>query len=158
MKNLHIEIVRSGTPRLSSLGDKSCAMIQALLAKHYQHVGITLINNLDDLEKLVAQKPDLVFLGVKHIPVLGNKLWLSGYLQEAGINYTGSQAAAIALDYDKPQAKQVVTAAGLATAQSFSAHPGSCNADTLLLPQSSVTGHPSSARFRPLLMNSVRNH
>jgi D-alanine-D-alanine ligase len=133
MKNLHIEIVRSGTPALSSLGEKSATMIQALLQSHYAHVGITLVSSVDDLALLVAKRPDLVILGVKHIPTPLGELWVSGYLEAHDINYTGSQAAGIALDYDKPHAKRVIAAAGLATARSCSARPGQYTAATLPL-------------------------
>ena len=122
--NQHIEIVRSGTSALSSMGDKSAAMIQALLERHYSHVGISLISNLAELDGLVAKQPDLVILGVKQIPISGGKIWLSAYLDAAGINYLGSQTAAIELDYDKPAAKRAVRTTGLLTADSFTARPG----------------------------------
>ena len=130
----HIEIVRSGTPALSSLGDKSADMIQALLAQHYEKVGITLVSNLNELDLLVAKRPDLVILGVKQIPVAGDKLWVSAYLEAMGVNHLGSQTAAIELDFDKPGSKRVVRAAGLRTADSFVARPGRFTEDSLPLP------------------------
>jgi len=127
----HIEIVRSSISSLSSMGDKSCEMIRAVLSEHYEQVGVTLINNITDLEKLVAQQPDLVFLGMKYVPLIttdglspDTKVWLAGYLEAHGINYTGSPAAAIALDFDKAAAKRAVEAAGLLTASFFMAQPG----------------------------------
>jgi D-alanine-D-alanine ligase len=124
--NKHIEIVRSSTTRLSSMGQKSCDMLLSVLGEHYQSVGVSVINDIYDLENLVAKQPDLVFLGVKMIPAPddpASKLWLSAYLDANGINYTGSPAAAIALDFNKPIAKKVVKAAGLNTSTHFMAHP-----------------------------------
>jgi D-alanine-D-alanine ligase len=130
----HIEIVRSGTPRLSSMGDKSAAMIQALLREHYTSVGVTLVSNLTELKQLVASQPDLVILGVKQIPSEDGPIWLSAYLEANGVNHLGSQTTAIELDFDKPGAKQIVQAAGLLTAASFTAEPDQYTAATLPLP------------------------
>lgn len=115
------------------MGDKSAAMIKALLQRHYQRVEITLVSNLEDLEVLVAKQPDLVILGVKQIPDLSSKIWVSAYLEAAGINHLGSKTAAVALDYDKPASKLAVAAAGLLTASSFTAHPDEYTATTLPL-------------------------
>lgn len=130
----HIEIVRSGTPRLSSMGDKSAAMIQALLAEHYTSVGVTLVSDLTELDQLVAIQPDLVILGVKQIPTEDGPIWLSAYLEARGVNHLGSRTTAIELDFDKPGAKRIVQAAGLLTASSFTAHPKQYTATTLPLP------------------------
>ncbi len=127
----HIEIVRSGITSLSSMGEPSAQMIQAVLEQQYDSVGITQVNDIADLEALVALQPDLVFLGMKYIPLISSdgystdtNIWLSGYLEAHGINYTGSPAAAIALDFDKAAAKRTVQAAGLLTADYFTARPG----------------------------------
>ena len=127
----HIEIVRSGVTSLSSMGEPSAQMIRVVLEQHYERVGITQVNDLSDLEQLVALQPDLVFLGMKYIPLITSggyttdtNIWLSGYLEAHGINYTGSSAAAIALDFDKAAAKRTVQAAGLRTADYFVARPG----------------------------------
>jgi D-alanine-D-alanine ligase len=76
------------------------------------------------LEALVARQPDLVFLATKCIPsdaTLGvndpNKLWVSEYLDRAGIAYTGSADQAVKLEASKQLAKQRVLDAGLASAR-----------------------------------------
>lgn len=127
----YIEIVRSDTPRLSSMGQKSCEMIQNVLGQHYTHVKTSTVSDIFDLQRLAAKSPDLIFLGMKNIPLINSgseltapKLWLSSYLGQRGINYTGSKGAAIALDYDKPAAKQVVREAGLPTSSYFTARAG----------------------------------
>ena len=81
-----------------------------------------MVNNLLDLKILVAKKPDLVFLGMKFIPVnpaLGfsdpNKIWIADYLDENSIAYTGSNHSAHILELNKPLAKRRVLEAGLNT-------------------------------------------
>ena len=120
--NKHIIIVRSSTSGLSSMSQESCDGIFAVLSKHYAKVGAKSIDNLADLKALVASKPDLVFLGMKFIPVnplLGfqdpDKIWISRYLDEHGIAYTGSAHRAHELELNKPLAKQRVLEAGLKT-------------------------------------------
>lgn len=114
--NKHIEIVRSSNPALRSLGQVSCRAIFEILSKHYRKVGITIVNNLSDLEDLITKQPDLVFLGMRFIEDGPDKIWLSAYLDECGITYTGSAQAAHFLEYDKAAAKKRIIDAGLATA------------------------------------------
>jgi len=128
----HIEIVRSQVDGLSSLSQVSADAILAVLAKHYAHVGISIINNAYDLEHLVFSSPDLVFLGMKFLPSdmrLGkrdpSKTWISDYLDEHGIRYTGSNQSASIFDLDKSLAKTRVQDAGLSTSPFFVATPGS---------------------------------
>jgi D-alanine-D-alanine ligase len=120
--NQHIEIVRSTTKGLSSMSKVSCDSIFATLSKHFARVGITVINNLSDLEGLLSVSPDLVFLGMEFIPSdpgLGladpNKIWLSDFLDGHNIAYTGSSQLAHELERNKPLAKQSVLDAGLRT-------------------------------------------
>jgi D-alanine-D-alanine ligase len=96
--------------------------ILAILSKHYAQVGVTIVNDLSDLEALLALQPDLVFLGMKFVPVdtsldrQGPKVWLAEYLDEHGIAYTGSGQGAHELELNKQLAKQRVLDAGLSTA------------------------------------------
>lgn len=122
--NLWIEIVRSSEAKLSSMSLESCEAIVAVLAKYYHKVSVATVNNLIDLEAVVAHQPDLVFLGMKFIPenpVLGlqdpNKIWLAEYLDQHGIAYTGSNHSAHELELNKPLAKQRVIDAGLNTSK-----------------------------------------
>jgi D-alanine-D-alanine ligase len=102
------------------MGRESRGAIHAILSKHYSDVSITIVNNLSDLNALVARKPDLVFLGMKFIysnKDLGllTKIWITQYLDEHGIAYTGSNQTAHALERNKALAKQCVLDAGLNT-------------------------------------------
>ncbi|MDO8591656.1 MAG: D-alanine--D-alanine ligase [bacterium] len=100
--------------------------VLTVLAKHYTDVRITIIDNLSDLEALVERRPNLVFLGMKFIPVdhdLGlqdpNKIWIAKYLDARGIAYTGSDQMAHELERNKPLAKQRVLEAGLITSRFY---------------------------------------
>jgi D-alanine-D-alanine ligase len=125
-RNKHIEIACSTENELSSMSQKSRDAILDVLSQHYTKVCITIINNVLDLEALVARKPDIVFLGLKFIPLdpsLGfqdsNKIWISEYLDEYGIAYTGSNRMAHELELDKTLAKRRVQSSGLATSPFF---------------------------------------
>jgi D-alanine-D-alanine ligase len=113
----HIEIARSTTIALSSMGQKSCDALYALLREHYATVGVTIVNNLADLKRLAAKQPDLVFMGMKYVlgRLPGTEVWISEYLDKHGINHTGSPKNAIALEQNKPLAKQCVLEAGIKT-------------------------------------------
>jgi D-alanine-D-alanine ligase len=120
----HIEIVSSSSASFSSMSRESREAIRAVLVRRYQTVGITIVDTPADLERLVARRPDLVFLGMKFIPRdarLGvndpHKLWVSDYLDGHGITYTGSGALAVKLEASKQLAKQRVLDAGLASAR-----------------------------------------
>jgi D-alanine-D-alanine ligase len=130
--NKHIEIVRSSTPGLGSMGQKSADMIRDVLERHYERVEVSQVSDLSDLDRLTAKQPDLVFLAVKQVPFsssepTGSKIWTSAYLNQQGIAYTGSGATAIALDFSKPAAKRLIKASGLNTADFFVAKRGEYN-------------------------------
>jgi D-alanine-D-alanine ligase len=129
--NKHIEIVSSTELELSSMGEVSRDSAKRALEKYYSKVDVTIINSLADLESLVARRPDLVFLGMKYLPVnpeLGwqdpEKIWLSDYLEQHEIAYTGSNQAASTLERNKHLAKQLVLDAGLRTSPFFLAKQG----------------------------------
>lgn len=131
----HIEIVCATEPGLSSMSPPSRKAISDTLSKHYSKVGISIVNNLSDLRALIALRPDLVFLGMKFIPTdptLGhldpNKIWITEYLDEENIAYTGSNQLAHNLELHKHLAKQRVLDAGLASS-AFSV----ANQNTLLV-------------------------
>jgi len=105
--------------RLSSMSLPSRNAIFEVLARHYTDVRITIVNNLVDLEALVARKPDLVFLGMKFVPAApgsgADRIWITKVLGDHGIACTGSGANAHKLELDKQSAKQCVLEAGLQT-------------------------------------------
>lgn len=117
-----IEIVSSNQARLSSMSRVSRDAVMTVLSKYYADVRITMVDNLSDLDALVARKPDLVFLGMYFIPENLNvdlddsaKIWIASYLDMHGLAYTGSNQSAHELDSNKSLAKQCALDAGLQT-------------------------------------------
>ncbi len=108
--------------RLSNLSKVSHDAIKAVLIKHYSAVETCIINTADDLPKIVKAKPDLVFLGVKYVPISGaadranERVWVSEFLDSHDIKYTGSGRIAHERDVSKELAKQCVLEANLQTA------------------------------------------
>ena len=116
----HIQIVRTSIMRLSSMSPRSFESIFNVLNKHYARVGVTTVNCLSDLEALVALKPDIVFLGMNLVldsQELGlddpKKVWITEYLDQLGIAYTGSSKIAQERQLTKQLAKEQVLLAGL---------------------------------------------
>src|SRR5688572_32885655 len=100
----HIEIARSTNKTLSSMSQKSVDAAYELLKAHYATVGVTTINTASDLNRLVAKRPDLVFMGMKYVygALPGTKIWISEYLEDHGIEHTGSPKRAIEFEQNKP--------------------------------------------------------
>ncbi len=123
---MRIQVVRSSIVELSSMSKVSCDGIVEVLSKYYKHVGVSTVNTRADLDVLVAKQPDLVFMGMKYVPsdpALGtkdpNKIWVSDFLDQRSIAYTGSNGHAHMLELDKGLSKQRVSEHGLRTAQYF---------------------------------------
>jgi D-alanine-D-alanine ligase len=122
----YIEIVASSNPRLNSMSVSSQLTVLATLRKHYAKVSLTIVDDMSDLEGLVAKRPDLVVLGMKLILLDSSmdyddspKVWLSDYLKENDVCFTGSDTNALSIEFDKPIAKQRVLDAGLQSSQYF---------------------------------------
>jgi D-alanine-D-alanine ligase len=122
----HIEIVGSTNPRINAMSEDARLSIQETLKKRYSNVGISIVNNFEDLQALVAKKPELVILGMKLVLLDPSKsyddspkVWLSDYLYEHNIAFTGSDTAALTLEFDKQVAKQSVIDAGLKSSRYF---------------------------------------
>lgn len=124
--NKHIEIIGSSKSRLNAMSKKTQQSVLTTLQKKYTRVETTIVDTLQDLETLVAKRPDLVILGRRRInlaPVEGStkstKLWISDYLAENNINFAGSGTNPLRLQLDKPVAKQHILDAGLQSAAYF---------------------------------------
>src|SRR5882672_1656721 len=65
MIDKYIEIVGSSNPRLNAMAQDAQATILAVLSQKYTKVGVTIVDDMSGLKKLVAKKPDLVILGMK---------------------------------------------------------------------------------------------
>ena len=98
--------------------------ILKILSKRYKNVAITEINCRQDLEELVARKPDLVFSGVKYFIFNNRKVWLNDYLEMFGISYIASSKLALDNESNKNQAKKLMQKAKIKTADFFITTPG----------------------------------
>lgn len=146
----HIEIVSSTLPGLSSMGPSSRQGILKVLSEHYQHVRISIVNDIADLEALVKRQPDVVFLGMKFLPadpLKGQydpeKIWITKYLDANGITHTGSSHRAHTYEQNKTYAKTQVRKHGFATAPFTIAERGN-----------TFNGVPSELNF-PLFVKPV---
>lgn len=126
MINTYIEVVGSSNPRLNAMEPDARETVRAVLSEKYAKVGTTIVDTMADLDALVAKKPDLVILGMKLVlldPAKGYddspKMWLSDYLEQHGIAYTGSDTMALTIEFDKPVAKQKVMDAALQSSAYF---------------------------------------
>jgi D-alanine-D-alanine ligase len=100
------------------MSEESATQIVATLKKHYTDVTMHNIDNVTDLNALVARKPDVAFLGIQYVhddTELAAKVWLSDVLHKNGIRYTGSTKLAHRLGLNKHLAKQRVIESGLQT-------------------------------------------
>jgi len=117
--NMNIQIVRSSRIELSAMSQVSANAILDVLEKNYSNPGIAIVNNLADLQLLVDQKPDLLFLGMQYVTDEFDgkitKIWISDFLDEHGIAYTGSNQRAHRLGINKPMSKQAMVDAGIMT-------------------------------------------
>jgi len=132
----HIEIVRSTIPELHSMGVKSSGLLREVLSQHFKKVGETMLDKPSDIKRLIKKNPDLVFVGVKNLPVPSklnsDKLSLIDHLEKNKIRYTGSSGAARNIAIQKDLAKQVVRDAKLSTAGFFVTKPGQYHSSNTL--------------------------
>ncbi len=132
MMSKRIEIVSSTIAGFSSMGASSRLGILDVLRKYYSSVEISIVNNIEDLSSLVGRRPDLVFLGMDMLPydkkiILGDQIniWVSEYLDQNNIAYTGSAKKALYLESNKPLAKQLVINQGLKSSKFYVTSPDS---------------------------------
>jgi D-alanine-D-alanine ligase len=98
--------------------------ILKILSKRYKNVVITEINCKQDLEKLAARKPNLVFSGVKYFFFKNKKIWLNDYLEMFDIPYIASSRVALDNESNKNRAKKLMQKAKIKTADFFITNPG----------------------------------
>jgi D-alanine-D-alanine ligase len=131
----YIEVIATDIADLAMMGFgsvKNCINVYNALNEKYAHVNFNIIRTKSDLDKIIFRKPDLVFTGIKYVIFneqeitknIKDKIWISEYLDNAGINYTGSGKEAIELEFSKDAAKKRVAEFGINTASYFVARPG----------------------------------
>lgn len=134
-KSAKIEVVTTDIADLAMMGFgsiRNCQLVCDALAEQYENARLTIISSQTDLDALAERRPDLVVAGIKYVnfaedralKTSADKIWLSQFLQDHGINFTGSCRSAIELEFDKKAAEQVAYRHGVRTAASFTAVPG----------------------------------
>ncbi|MEA4890603.1 MAG: hypothetical protein VB070_14195 [Clostridiaceae bacterium] len=134
-RDIRIEVVTTDIADLAMMGFGSienCRSVGDALRDCYPYVDLCVIHTAHDLEALAARRPDLVVAGIKYLiftdgPVTKcepEKIWLSEFLDNQGIRYTGSNRPAIELDFNKKMAKEKMQAGHIGTADFFIAEPG----------------------------------
>jgi D-alanine-D-alanine ligase len=87
-------------------------------------VRLTVCECLEDLQAVVARKPDLVVLAAKFIPIKNAKnLWFSEYFSSHKITFSGSDRETLRFDSDKASAKIHLANMRIKTARHFTATP-----------------------------------
>lgn len=128
--NRKIEVVTTDLSNLAMMGFgsiRNCQWVCEALANRCKNIRLTVISTQSDLKEIANRKPDLVVAGIKYVDFSTSvnskksrdKIWLSQFLEDHGINFTGSRRAAIELDFDKGRAKDVLRRQGIQTADYF---------------------------------------
>ena len=122
----HILIARTQLTGYSSMSNSSAIALAFTLRKFYKKVSILQVNSQDDLDSILSIQPDLVFIGMKFLPLSSTKgspdqvkIWIAEFLEKNSIPYTGSPSSAHKLEYDKSSAKRRMNEVGIKTAQFF---------------------------------------
>lgn len=134
-QKIKIEIVTTELADLAMQGFgsvRNCRSFAQALAETYPATSVRIINRAEDLAEMAAASPDLVVAGIKYLDFSADcgkktsdaKIWLADYLEEHGLEFTGSGAEAIRLEFDKYRAEQAVRGNNLRAADSFIAVPG----------------------------------
>lgn len=119
IKNLYIEIVATKSDD-DAAALKLTGGIATSLEKYFSRVEISLLESISDLQGVVDKQPDLIFVALKTLPnYAGDQLSVSDYLENAGVNYTGSGSIAMECERDKTKAKEMLISAGLNTSAYF---------------------------------------
>jgi D-alanine-D-alanine ligase len=111
---------------------RNCISVYNALNENYTHVNLNIIRTRSDLDEIIFRKPDLVFTGIKYVVFdegeitknTKDKIWISEFFDNVGINYTGSRKESIELEFSKDAAKKRVAEYGINTAPYFVARPG----------------------------------
>lgn len=125
---MRIEIITTPNESLKENGFgtlTACNRVLSAIHRLGYSVKLNVCRTKDNLAEIVKRKPDLIMLAVKYIPV-NNKgnIWLSDYLDQHGINFTGSLREVMEFDSNKVLAKMHLGNIGIKSANYFIATPG----------------------------------
>ena len=125
---MRIEIITTPNQQLKETGFGSinaCKGMLSAISKMGHAVQLTVCKTCEDLENIIARKPDLVVLAVKYIPIDNDDdIWLSEYFMRYEMNFTGSLRNILEFDSNKVLAKTILQNKGIDTAKYFTTVPG----------------------------------
>lgn len=133
---MKIEIVTTPNSTLKETGFGSAVacdnVMQSLISSDHNATVSTCINAAN-LASVIAREPDLIIGAVKYILLEnGQKIWLSEYFENQGMNFTGSHKGTLSYDSNKESAKRRVASQGIDTANFFTAIPNEYQAKQML--------------------------
>ena len=125
---MHIEIITTPNDVLKESGFgslKACKSVLHAIKRMGHNVKLNVCESKACIDDVVKRKPELVILAVKYIPVINeDNIWLSNYLSQHNVNFTGSSRDVLKFDSNKVKAKMHLTNKGINTARYFIATPG----------------------------------
>ncbi|MFK5983906.1 MAG: D-alanine--D-alanine ligase [Pseudomonadota bacterium] len=125
---MNIEIITTPNEAMKETGFgtiTACNSVLEVIDELGHNVKLNICTTKDDLDEIIARKPDLVVLAVKYIvPDKGDNIWISDYFDKCEINYTGSPKGILDFDSNKILAKTQLRKKGIRTADFFTAIPG----------------------------------
>jgi D-alanine-D-alanine ligase len=124
---LNIEVITTTDNTLKKTGfgsRSSCVDLVESIQRAGNSVRLTVCECLDDLQAVVARKPDLVVLTEKFMPIKdAQKLWFSEYFALNKITFSGCDRETLKFDSDKASAKLHLANMRIKTARHFTALP-----------------------------------
>lgn len=126
--DLNIEVITTinNTSKKTGFGSHStCSDVVESIQRAGNSARLTVCESPDDLQTVVARKPDLVILATKFMPTnRGENLWFSEFFSKNNITFSGSDRETLKFDSDKNSAKIHLANMRIKTARHFTATPG----------------------------------
>lgn len=128
---MKIDIITTPNEKLKETGFgglKACQSIFEAIDIQDVTVSINSCTKESDLDLIIKKNPDLVILAVKYLELEdGEKIWLSEYFENQGVNFSGSSRKVLDFDSNKINAKDHLMKQGINTADYFTAIPDQFN-------------------------------
>jgi len=130
---MHIEIITTPNEALKESGFgslKACNSVLHVIQRMGHDAKLSVCDSKVCLDDVIKRKPELVILAVKYIPLKNKEdIWLSEYLSQRNVNFTGSTREVLKFDSNKVKAKIHLSNKGIKTARYFIATPGQYNSE-----------------------------
>lgn len=125
---MKIEIITTKNHELNETGFGdlgACGNVFESINRLGHEVSLNVCSERRDLDEIIQKRAGLIILAVKYLSQKGVKdIWLSEYLGNMGLNYSGSCREVLKFDSDKSLAKSHLRNQNIKTANFFMAAPG----------------------------------